>query len=130
MSLKLKDLNPKLRERIQNQIAAEDRAKKGGGAAVGLQAAKSQPVSQSALEQGVKRKAADAFCFLIVINIIAIRKRLLDHTDNSKSAAKSLIDEICRAFDIDDGDDNVRINVGQLQTTGKEMTLVTVEYYE
>jgi hypothetical protein len=123
--LKLNELDDKLRQRIQRQIAQEDAAK--AGAVAGLQNPKPEQRTVSALDRRhapQKRGARPMGC---CITIISVRRRLLD-SDNLAGGSKGLRDAIADSLGLDDGDRRLRWQYQQIECArGREGTIVMIE---
>ena len=122
MSLKLSQLDAKLRARIESQIAAEDAAKRGAVC----------PVSPAVAQPGGRRPAPrpdapqEGRARGVVVSLIGLRRRPLDD-DNFVGACKHLRDAIAASLGIDDGDKRIRFQYGQFPTQGREGVLVHIE---
>ena len=125
MSLKLSSLDPKLRRRIEQQIANEDKNKH--VVVAGLQAQVSEPYHRQALVGGAGQPHGGKSGVVVRVTIVAVRKRLLDSHDNAKSACKSLVDAISASLGIADNDPRVAWEISQVETKGSEGTMVKIE---
>lgn len=120
--LKLSTLDPKLRERIQRQIRAEDSAV--GVAAVespAVQRRKVPPLARGAQTQA-RGKRRVAICH---VTIISFRRRFVDD-DSIVASAKPLRDAIARTLQADDGSSLIRWGYGQVETQGPLGTEVVI----
>lgn len=122
MSLKLDQLDAKLRARIESQLAQEDAGRR----------ADLRPVPAAQPQPGGRRIAPRADApqkgrpRRVVISLIGLRRRTLDD-DNHVGACKHLRDAIAASLGIDDGDKRLCWQYGQLPTQGQEGVLVRIE---
>jgi hypothetical protein len=127
MNLKLSQLDPKLRERIQKQIAEEDAARH--GVLAGLQTNVAKSAAPTALVSKHEAPQASKDGIVVRITLIAVRRRLLDRLDNATSQFKTLKDLIAEALGVDDNDERIDWELEQVKTTGVEGTIMKVESY-
>lgn len=127
MSLKLSELPPKLRERIEKQIRDEDRDLRGVEAGEPKSA-----VAQALVGGGSKREAGAGSLAagrgreVIRVTLIAVIRRRLDD-DNLAGACKPLRDAIAMTLGIDDGSERLTWEYGQTLTRGSEGVVVRIE---
>jgi hypothetical protein len=123
--IKMSQMNPKLREKVQRQIAEEDRQRKAGGIVPGLRSAKPKQAVTAALEPGQRQSKEGQKGFRHRVVVVALRRRLLDAHDNAKSACKALCDIIAESLEVDDRE--IEWQIEQLKTSGRPGTLVMIE---
>lgn len=116
--LKLNELSPDLRKRIQAQIESEDNAL----GRVETNRAKLPPVGT--LERSRKKQQGGSPC--MVVSLTTFRRRLLD-PDAVAYACKPLTDAIAQNIGVDDADSRVYWQHFQQQTRGAEGVLVMIE---
>ena len=122
MSLKLSQLDEKLRRRIESQLAQEDAARRGDLCPVPTVVPQSNRPRKTPPEDSVKKRGKSR----VVISIIGLRRRALDD-DNFNGGCKALRDCIAASLGIDDGDKRLLWQYSQLQTRGREGVLVRIE---
>lgn len=118
MSLKLHELSPKIRARIESQIAAEDRALDK------LQAHQPKPTPAPALVRCQPKPKPSECC--VVVSLMRFGKRSLD-SDNLTASFKPLRDAIAGWLRVDDADPRLSWQYGQQQTKGSEGVIVIIE---
>lgn len=64
---------------------------------------------------------------IVAVSLVQYRRRALDSHDNLRSACKPLVDAIAASLGIDDGDNRIRWEYGQIETRGQEGTAVRIE---
>lgn len=84
-----------------------------------------QPASQ-ALVKAAREPKRRAHGLDVVVTLIALRRRLFDD-DNNVSSFKPLRDAIAESLGIDDGDQHLRWQYGQLETKGEQGVIVKIE---
>jgi hypothetical protein len=120
--LKLHDLDSKLRERIQRQLAQEDAARL---PVAGLGSAKPEPDRRR--EGQNKRVEGGTAGFRYVIGIVAHRKRKMDGHDNLRSAHKALVDRITERLGFTSDDDpRLEWEYAQVIKRGRAGTHLTI----
>lgn len=121
MSLKLHELPPQLRARIEAQIAEEDRALDK------LETCCAKLPEVQALVSRVQKPAGGTQGMGFRITCIAFRKRLLDAHDAVAYSFKPLTDAIAESIGLDDADPRLSWQYGQQQTKGSEGVIVIIE---
>lgn len=121
MKLKLQNLDPNLRERIQAQIRIEDDAR--NQRPVVRHATQPKPVLPLVEVESVDK--ASARSLEIRVAIISLRKRLMDAHDNLPFAHKGLCDAISATLGVDDS--KIMWEFGQMITKGEPSTLVRIQ---
>jgi len=126
MGIKLTEIdNPKLRERIQDQIDREERAK-GAHKPVGrLDDPQRQHREVPPLVNRPRTQSGRKSRVVIVVEIISIRRGRCDE-DNIISGAKPLRDAIARSLAVDDGDRRIEWEYRTIQTRGHPGTQVLI----
>jgi hypothetical protein len=126
MGIKLTEIdNPKLRERIQDQIDQEDRAK-GAHKPVGrMDDPQRQQREVPPLVNRPRARSGRKSRVVIVVEIISIRRGRCDE-DNIISGAKPLRDAIARSLAVDDGDRRIEWEYRTIQTRGHPGTQVLI----
>lgn len=98
------------------------RANPGLGAVV---PAKREPNPQPALDRDVPPEQSRSPRLEICVTLIACRRKRLDG-DNLQGGFKHLRDEIARTLGLDDGDDGLRWEYGQVEVVGQTGTIVRI----
>lgn len=93
----------------------------GGLASQEPQSTPAQTLVRPSAQPKKRKRSVDA-----VITLIACRRRLLDD-DNNTASFKPLRDQIAETIGIDDGDNRIRFEHEQIETRGRQGTIVKVE---
>lgn len=91
----------------------------------GVQNPERKPVKVSSLVKSPPVRPSRKSCVVVLVTIIAFRRRVLDD-DNCSSGAKTLRDCVATSLGVDDGDKRIRWEYGIVQTNGPEHTLVKI----
>jgi len=123
-------LDPKLRERIIRQDPANFNVAgiitRAPGPVGAVPRPKPEPHPLPALDPKPKARASRKRRLAVIVTLISARHQLLDD-DNLRGAFKGLRDAISRSIGLDDADKRLVWQYAQVQTTGAEGSLVTIE---
>lgn len=121
--MKWENLSPELRERI---IKQEPEHFNQAGIVGRLQKQKPKSDTLPPLDYSQKGKSRRERRMVVIVTLVSFRHRLLD-SDNCEGSFKGLRDAVARSIGVDDGDKRFRWECRQVETAGKEGTLVTIE---
>lgn len=121
--MKWDSLSKELRERI---IKQEPQHFTQAGIVATVPKPKREPDPLPALDYSPKAKRHREKRMVIIVVLCRFGHRLLDD-DNLSGSFKGLRDSIARSIGVDDGDKRFRWECRQVETTGTEGTLVTIE---
>lgn len=124
MSLKLDQLDAKLRARIEKQLAAEDAGRRDDSRRV--EASQPKQDSAQALDSGIAKHQSSPRRVAVCVSFIALLRKPFDD-DNLVASIKPLRDAVAATLGIDDGDKRISFQYQQLRTRGKETVLVHIE---
>jgi hypothetical protein len=121
MGLKLNELEPALRRRIQEQIAKEDRAPFRS-----VETSQPKPPTIPALASSPHQHKRRQGSVAVIVTLIACVGRELD-SDNLQGSLKPLRDAIAAELGLDDGDKRIRWQYGQIESRGQPGVIVKIE---
>jgi hypothetical protein len=120
MAFKLRDLQPAIRRRIRDQLAAD-------AATVHPVAADSpQPALPCPLVRRVQKCQKGRGGLEILVTLIACRRRFHDD-DSNVIEFKALRDAIAESLGLDDADRRIRFEYGQTETRGRQGVIIRIE---
>lgn len=91
-----------------------------------VRAAERERDPNTALDKKPRRIKASKGSVALCCTIIGCRSRVLD-SDNFQAGCKPLRDAIARMFGLDDADDCIQWEYGQVRTDGKQGVIVKIE---
>jgi hypothetical protein len=86
----------------------------------------SEPDPRRALVEDVQAREKSSRCVAYRVVLVAHRKRLVDD-DNNVAGCKPLRDAIAETLRIDDGDERIQWEYGQVKTSGTGGVFVIIE---